>query len=327
MTNPFIPNTVGGRAGDFAYEDITREKQREEESLSNIPTAPGNPNAPFKTSADYEAEDREKVENYTTVIVPLDNEALSKLEIVNQKKQEIADIMTEAFAEVDTLSPYPTAISGKQLIALPDSVSDSDAEKVSYMAGISTFLYPSACNPDPPSDTGCDVGIDCCLIGVSAPIYSDIVGAWHYPNLESESAGKPFYSVGEKYIRVTDSNVGIGVTAYEFGNVEGATEFVGIVTTQGDLLGSYYFWPDIDVVRPGSASLITSLVNDIETLRTEINDIFVGEDGSNIIRKDKTFHQINLWYEKKGQLGSGINYQRSLNSLENNQNNIQEYDG
>lgn len=327
MTNPFIPNTVGGRAGDFAYEDITREKQREEESLSNIPTAPGNPNAPFKTSADYEAEDREKVENYTIVIVPLDNEALSKLEIVNQKKQEIADIMTEAFAEVNTLSPYPTAISGKQLIALPDSVSDSDAEKVSYMAGISTFLYPSACNPDPPGETGCNVGIDCCLIGVSAPIYSDIVGAWHYPNLESESAGKPFYSVGEKYIRVTDSNVGIGVTAYEFGNVEGATEFVGIVTTQGDLLGSYYFWPDIDVVRPGSASSITSLVNDIETLRTEINDIFVGEDGSNIIRKDKTFHQINLWYEKKGQLGSGINYQRSLNSLENNQNIIQEYDG
>ena len=27
MTNPFIPNTVGGRAGDFAYEDITRESK------------------------------------------------------------------------------------------------------------------------------------------------------------------------------------------------------------------------------------------------------------------------------------------------------------
>lgn len=327
MTNPFISNTVGGRAGDFVYEDIAREKQREEESISNLPTAPGNPDAPFKTSADYEAEDREKVENYTTVVVALDKEALGKLEIVNQKKQEIADIMSEAFAEVNTLSPYPTAISGKQLISLPGSVNDSDAEKISYMAGIGTFLYPSACNSDPPGDTGCDVDIDCCLVGVSVPIYSDIVGAWHYPNLESESAGGPFYRENEKYIRVTNSNVGIGVTAYEFGNVGGTTKFVGIVTTQGDLLGSYYFWPDIDVVRPGSASSITSLVNDIETLRTEINDIFVGEDGSNIIRKDKTFQQINLWYEKKGQLGSGINYQQSLDSLENNQDIVQEYDG
>lgn len=322
MSNPFLPTTTGGRAGEFAYNDLLRERDYDAETIAGLNGVipPGNPDAPYKTTYDYEAEFQEKVDNYIVTLEATDQYALGLLNIINNKKQEIVGIMSDVFDSINNIGAgYPTG--DEILISDPALVNDSDAEKVVYMAGISTFIYPDGCLP------AGTVGVNSCLLGVRGEIYPDIIAAWHYPKVENLDTDTDFYREGESYVKVTNSNLGIGVTAYEFGDAAGSTGTIGLVNS-GSRLGYYYFWADLDAVNSGAASSITSLVTDIESLRTEINDYFVGvTTGTNKIRAFKGLYQLDLWYEKKGQRSSTIyDYQGALNTLEGNSQTIQDYD-
>lgn len=330
MPNQFIPNTTGGRAGQFTYNDLTQSDQYQGVSVAGTSNVipPGNPSAPYKTSADYEAEDQQKVDNYVIPIKATDEYALSRLTILNNKKQEIVDIMTTTFASINSIGvDYPTG--AEILVSDTASVSDSTAEKVTYMAGISTFIYPDGCVPTAATSPACTPAFDCCLVGVRGEVYPDIIGVWQYPNVESLSTGDAFWKEGESYVKLTSSNLGIGVTGYEFGNVAGNTDFIGLVTTSNSSLGYYYFWPDLSAVNAGAATSISNLVSDIESLRTEINDYYVGVDtGTNKLRSLKSLNQLNLWYEKKGQSeqsGEIYNYQSGIEMLDGNVQTIQDY--
>lgn len=329
MPNPFVPTTTGGRAGQFTYNDLDTSLEYQSVSIASttgvIP--PGNPTASRKTSADYEAEDQQKVDNYTITLKATDEYALGKLTILNNKKQEIVDIMTTVFAGINSIGiDYPTG--AEILVSSTGSVSDATAEKVTYMAGISTFIYPDGCVSTAATDPACTPSYDCCLVGVRGEVYPDIIGVWHYPNVENLSTGDAFYKEGESYVSLTGSNLGIGVTAYEFGNVAGNTDFIGLVTTANSSLGYYYFWSDLSAVNAGAATSISNLVSEIESLRTEINNFYVGIDtGTNKLRALKTLNQLNLWYEKKGQTTSYevYNYQDGIDVLDGNTQVIQDY--
>jgi len=328
MPNPFLPTTTGGRAGDFAYNDLLRNKEYDEETLVGINGVipPGNPDAPYKSTYDYEAEFEEKVDNYVVTLEATDQYALSILAVINNKKQEIVSIMSDVFDSINNIGlDYPTG--AEILVSDTASVSDADAEKVTYMAGISTFIYPDGCVSTAATDPACVPAFNCCLVGVRGEVYSDIIAAWHYPKVENLDTSTDFYREGESYIKVTGSNLGIGATAYEFGDAGGSTGTVGIVTS-GSSLGYYYFWPDLNAVNSGAASSISSLISDIETLRTEINDYYVGvTTGTNKIRAFKSLYQLDLWYEKKGQRTNTIyDYQGAITTLEGNSETIQNYD-
>lgn len=328
MTNPFIPNTVGGRAGKFTYNDLISDQKYQTVSAGGISNSipPGNPDAPYKTSADRLAEYQEKVDNYTTSLKATDSYALEKLLIINNKKQEIVDIMSTVFSSINTTGiNYP---SGSEiLISDTGSVSDSTGEKVTYMAGISTFIYPDGCVSTAATSPACVPGSDCCLVGVRGEVYPDIIAAWHYPNVENLSTGNAFYRQGESYIKVNNSNLGIGITAYEFGDANGSTGTISLVNS-GSSLGYYYFWNDLSAVNAGAASSISNLVSDIQSLRTEINNYYVNaDDGTNKLRSLKNLEKINLWYEKKGQSENNVvyNYQDGIDMLEGNTQIIQDY--
>jgi len=323
MSNPFLPTTTGGRAGEFAYNDLLRERDYDAETIAGLNGVipPGNPDAPYKTTYDYEAEFQEKVDNYIVTLEATDQYALGLLNIINNKKQEIATIMSNVFDSINNVGPgYPTG--SEVLISDPTLVNDNIAEKVVYMAGITSFTYPDSCVVGL-----CITSFNCCLDGVRGEIYPDVIAAWHYPKVENLDTDTDFYREGESYVKVTSSNLGIGVTAYEFGDAAGSTGTVGLVTS-GSRLGYYYFWSNLNAVNSGAASSISSLVTDIESLRTEINDYFVGvTTGTNKIRAFKGLYQLDLWYEKKGQRSSTIyDYQGALNTLEGNSQTIQNYD-
>lgn len=311
MDNPFSPTTTGGRAGQSVYTELT-DKQTNQ-------TASGS----ASRAAKYEKEEQTRVDNYVVVLEALDKDALSKVNIINNKKQEILNIISNANSK---RTPFQdTYVSSES-----SAQSNSTASKVVYTAGITTFTYD-------PQTRFISVGQSEIVykIGVRGPVYPDILAAWYYPKLESLTVDTPFYREGETYIKVTSNNLGIGVTAYEFGDTAGATGSIGLVTTSNSPLGTYYYFSDIDSITPGASKKISDLVSDIETLRTEVSNYLSGistttgtNNGTNEIRSLKSNAQVDLWFEKKGQTAvSFIDYSAGLSSLEDSDNSkiIQDY--
>lgn len=293
--NPFSPTTSGGRAGQFVYGELDKKQSYETSSIA------------LSRAAKYEAEDQERVDNYVVVLKALDEDILERLQIINDKKQEIVSIIGGVFSSYSDTNP---------LISNKASVNDPVAEKIVHMAGISTFTYDCGGMPV------------VCKTGVRGQVYPDILASWQYPNVESLNINAVFYREGEGYVSVTSANLGIGVTAYEFGDAAGATGTVGLVTTANSSLGYYYFWSNLSSVDAGAATSISTLVDEIETLRVGINSsLNDSQDGSNKIRDLKSQAQVDLWFEKKGQTASPVtNYQGGIDSLEENATIIQNYD-
>jgi predicted DNA-binding ribbon-helix-helix protein len=296
FTNPFSPTTTGGAAGQFVFNDIVEDQEAQSTSIA------------LSRAEKYEAEDQERVDNYVVVLEALDQEALNKVNSINGKKQEILTIITNA---------YNTSAKGSGTFQDEATAQgDTTAAKVVDAAGITTFTY--ACSGSP---VVCD-------IGAKAPMYADTLAAWYYPNVESLNASVTFYRQGESYTAIGATNLGIGVTAYEFGDADGVTPDVSGIVTTSSSLGDYYYFTDIDSIIAGSATSITNLITEIETLRTEVSDFLSGiSTGTNKVRKLKSNAQVDLWYEKKGQLSDTTDYVGGLNTMNTNKDIIQDYDG
>lgn len=288
-TNPFSSNTTGGKAGSFVYDELNKNQSYNDESIA------------LSRAAKYEAEDQTRVNNYVVVLSALDQDILNKVQIINNKKQEIVSIIGNVFSS--TSNPLVSSVG---------SVNDPIAEKVVYMAGISTFTYGGGISPP---------------VGVRGKIFPDIFVAWQYPNLESLNVNVDFYRDGGDYVDITSSNLGIGATAYEYGDAAGATGTIGLVTTTNADLGYYYFWSNLSSVDAGAATSISNLVDEIEVLRIGISSSLTdAQDGTNKIRNLKTKAQEDLWFEKKGQTAPPVSdYQGGIDSLEENATIIQNY--
>lgn len=292
-TNPFSPTTTGGAAGQFVYNELDKNQNDEYQSIS------------LSRAAKYEAEDQKRVDNYVVVLKALDQDVLDKIQIINNKKQEIVTIIGNVF------SANPGSI--ESTIGSVTVPTTEGAEKIAYMAGMEEFVV----SPGPPSE----------VTGVRAKIFPDILAAWQYPNVESLNVSQVFYRTGEGYVSVGATNLGIGVTAYEFGNAAGATGMIGLVTTANASLGYYYFYNNLSSVNSGAATSIANLVTEIETLRVGINTTLTNStDGTNKVRGLKSNAQVDLWFEKKGQTAAPVtDYQGGLDSLEGNSTIIQNY--
>lgn len=292
--NPFAPTTTGGTAGSFVYNDLTTKQNYDNRTVA------------LNRAAKLEAEVQTKLNNYVVVVKALDQDILDRLQIINNKKQEIVTIIDDVFTNYSDSNPLRTS----------KSFTDTVADKVVYMAGISTFTYGTPTGNPPVYP-----------IGVRGQVYPDIIAAWHYPNLDTLDVDKVFYKDGEKFITVTNANLGVGVTAYEFGNAAGATGIIGLVTTSNASLGYYYFWSNLSSVDAGAATSISNIVTEIELLRVGINSSLTDTvDGDNKVRGLKSQIQVDLWFEKKGQRSVNIaDYPGAIDNLDDNATIIQNY--
>lgn len=298
-TNPFSSTTTGGAAGQFVYNELNKNQNYEYESIS------------LSRAAKYEAEDQEKLNNYVVVLKALDEDILDRIQIINNKKQEIVSIIGNVF------SANPNSVvSTVGSVTIPTA---EGAEKVVYVAGMEQFVI----DPGPPV----------IIQGVRTKIFPDILASWQYPNVETLNISSNFYKQGEGYVSVGSTNLGIGVTAYEFGDAAGSTgtnlgiTSIGIVTTANASLGYYYFYNNLSSVDAGAAASISTLVTEIEALRVGISsDLNNAQDGTNKLRNLKSQTNIDLWFEKKGQTAAPLtDYQGGMDSLEENSTIIQDY--
>ena len=356
MANPFQDkqDTTGGKAGFEAFEELSSEKAYDDETLSDNPGDSGRP-FPVENSAPSYIEQRRAIQGVDFIKPQLEKfENLKKtceatddfferqyIDKINGKKSEIVGIMAEALGAVPTSNP-PT---NNQLITAPGSAPTTG---VVYQAGISTFVYATI--PGTPNPIN--------VIGVKGQVFPDILAAYHYPDLSNQNfEGLPGGDSGT-FIRVSrtvtasgfyaTNTLGIGETVYHSGDNDGEDPIapayagaVGVVTSQGSL-GDFYFFggaetnnigANIDVVRAGSSSSITDLIEEIDDLRKSLR-VAIGppqvsnQAGINTLRDSKTREERTVYYDREGSRSDNIYpYESDLDALTGQVTPISAYNG
>ena len=347
MANPFQDkqDTTGGKAGFGAFNELSSDKAYDDETLKENPGAPlpipvENPPEEFiqgrqVSRPDYEGEQLQKFKDIKKTCEAMDDIFEREyIDPINAKKQQIVTIMTEALGAIPAINPLTT----QQLIAAPGSAPTTG---VVYQVGISTFVYASNTTTTPATP----------IVGVKGQIFPDILAAFNYPALSNGDHGETDLPLANgNYIRVSRtitgsgeysaSNLGIGQTIYHSGDNDYASA-VGVVTSQTPL-GNFYFFggtetnnigANIDVVRAGSSSAISSLITEINDLRSSLR-VRIGPPqvnnnaGINTLRSTKLQDELAVWYDEAGNRTTNISdFQGGLNALTGLASSISIYNG
>ena len=358
MANPFEnkQDTTGGKAGFEAFKELSSEKAYDDETLSDNPGDSGRPFPVPNPAPEYVEQRRaiqgvdfikpqlEKFENLKKTCEATDNfferEYIDK---INGKKLEIVGIMAQAFGAIPSGAVDPA--TNRRLI-LPGATAPTTG--VVYQAGIGSVSYGEDSSTTPPT----------VIFGAKGQIFPDILAAFHYPDLSNQNFdGIPGGDSGT-FIRVSSTvtasgfyatnTLGIGETVYHSGDNNGEDPIapayagaVGVVTSQGSL-GDFYFFggtvtnnigANIDVVRAGSSSSITALIQDIDDLRKSLR-VAIGppqisnQAGINTLRDSKTREERTVYYDREGARTDNIYpYESDMDALTGQVSAISEYNG
>jgi len=347
MANPFqdLQETTGGKAGFAAFNELTSDKAYDDETIKDNPGSPlpfpvENPPEQYVDAVkkierlDYEGIQLQKFKDIKKTCEAMDDIFEREfMNPINAKKQQIVAIMSEAF---DAIPATPTSAP----IILPADTAPTTG--VVYQAGIGTFSYREDTSTPPIP-----------LIGLKGQIFPDVLAAYHYPNLSNGNHGETDLPlVNGTYISVSsngiggsgeykNSKLGIGQSVYHSGDNDYAGA-AGLVTSLTPLGNYYFFGPapvsgavgtNIDVVRPGSATSITNLIADIDTLRSNLQSRIGppqanNNSGINTLRSSKHREELDVWFSEAGKRTENtFDFQGGMDSLVGNATSISEYNG
>ena len=353
MANPFqdSQDTTGGKAGFASFNELTSDKAYDDETLKDNPGAPlpipvANPPEEFIQGRQVDRPDYEGIQLQKFKDIKKTCEAMDDIlereyiDPINAKKQQIVSIMTEAFGAITATNPP----INEQLI-LPGATAPTTG--IVYQAGISSVNYATNTTTTPATE----------IFGVKGQIFPDILAAFHYPALSNGDHGETDLPLANGvFTRVSRtitgsgeysaSNLGIGQTIYHSGDNDYAGA-VGVVTSQtslynGSAIGNFYFFggtvtnnigANIDVVRAGSSSAISSLITEINDLRSSLR-VRIGPPqvnnnaGINTLRSSKLQDELAVWYDEAGNRTTNISdFQGGLNALTSLASSISQYNG
>ena len=348
MANPFEgkTSTTGGKAGLAAFGELQTNKTYDDETLKSNPGAPLPGPVEGTTQEyldqrnginrpDYEAQELQKFKDIKKTSEAMDDTLETDyIDQINAKKQQIVDKMTTAFNVIDgAVNP----VTNVRLITATGSAPDTG---VVYQEGLETFVYATATGP-----------VD--ILGVRGEIFPDILAAYHYPNLSEGNHGDGDLPLaGGEFIKVSrtgtaigsgeysTNNLGIGLTVYHSGDND-YSGAVGVTTSQ-TRLGYFYFFggtedsngigANINNVSSGAQSEISGLIDEIDTLRTNLR-IRIGPPhvansaGINTLRDSKHQDELQVWYNEAGNRTKNIaDFQGGMDALTENSTTIAEYD-
>ena len=199
------------------------------------------------------------LQKWKTPSIYIDNILVDKLTSINLKKQQIVTIAGQASAGDPTACNLSSTTTG--VTAVYASVTNG-----TVALGIGTTA-------------GDNVGLASTAVVGYGTVYADTLVAYRFPNLESGnySTDNPIESPGN--VTVTSSNAGIGKTTIFTQNDGAKLGNVFAITGGG---GSCTGW----------ASSITSLINEIATLRAGIATYV---SAVNIVKNYKYAQQLDYW--------------------------------
>ncbi len=343
MANPFENNqdTTGGKAGFAAFKELQTDKAYDDETLKPNPGAPLPAPAGAVpeflearnnvTPPDYEGIQLQKFKDFKKTSEAMDDILEREyIDPINAKKQQIVTIMTTAKNAIPTVNPATNV----RLITATGSAPDTG---VVYQAGLETFVYATAAGPTD-------------ILGVRGEVYPDILAAYHYPNLSDGNHGDSDLPLEDgqftrasrtttRSAEYSTNTLGIGQTVYHSGDNDYAGA-VGVVTSQSSL-GYFYFFggtedsngigANINNVSSGAQSQISGLIDDIDSLRTNLR-IRIGPPqvgnsaGINTMRASKFQDELNVWYDEAGNRTKNIaDFQGGMDALVGNATSISQY--
>ena len=343
MANPFEnnQNTTGGKAGFAAFKELQTDKAYDDETLKPNPGAPLPAPAGAVpeflearnnvTPPDYEGIQLQKFKDFKKTSEAMDDILEREyIDQINAKKQQIVTIMTTAKNAIPTVNPATNV----RLITATGSAPDTG---VVYQAGLETFVYATAAGPTD-------------ILGVRGQVFPDILAAYHYPNLSDGNHGDSDLPLSDgqftrasrtttRSAEYSTNTLGIGQTVYHSGDNDYAGA-VGVVTSQSSL-GYFYFFggtedsngigANINNVSSGAQSQISGLIDDIDSLRTNLR-IRIGPPqvgnsaGINTMRASKFQDELNVWYDEAGNRTKNIaDYQGGMDALVGNATSISQY--
>lgn len=237
------------------------------------------------------------VNNYKVPPSALDQLALQKLSLINTKKQQIVNLLT---------NNYTSYSSGVGTCGIGTTITNFPSESTNIVvAGTATTF----------SFTRLGIG----SVGTKAEVREDILSAWTFPALENIDVSNPDYTNGVNYAQVVSGNLGIGQTDVLFTDTNDPES----IHANAGLIGYYY--PIISGCST-ITSAVTTLTNDIISLRNDINNLIVQ---INPIKDRKTEAQLNLWYENLSLSDYNtqlVGIQNAINAMENNSQTIIDYE-
>ena len=344
MANPFEnnQNTTGGKAGFAAFKELQTDKAYDDETLKPNPGAPLPAPAGAVpeflearnnvTPPDYEGIQLQKFRDFKKTSEAMDDILEREyIDQINAKKQEIVDKMTAAFNVIDG------AVNPATNVRLITSTGSAPDTEVVYQAGLETFVYATAAGPTD-------------ILGVRGEIYPDILAAYHYPNLSDGNHGDSDLPLSDgqftrasrtttRSAEYSSNTLGIGQTVYHSGDNDYAGA-VGVVTSQSSL-GYFYFFggtedsngigANINNASSGAQSQVSGLIDDIDTLRTNLRARIgppqVGNSaGINTMRASKFQDELNVWYDEAGNRTRNIiDFQGGMDALVGNATSISQY--
>lgn len=204
---------------------------------------------------------------YQSSAADIDTEILSRVTLINTKKQQIIDLCQEAYDANCGLG-----------VTIPLPTLDSTLGTASWSIVVDN--RPGRC-------TG--IGGTICPSIARTPIYPDLLRAWRLPDLESQSySGNPDnpddpnndpYNNGG-YVTITStSNLGIGKTTVNFPNNSSQAS-----------VGWYY---DVSTSGCGTRrTQINTLISEIATIRSGLSTLTTGV---NAIKEQKHSSQLGIW--------------------------------
>ena len=193
MSNPFSNDTTttGARAGNATYNNLSTEAKEETDAIAEVPgligggvitkiadTASGSGGTkvledfvppPSAAIPNYQNIQQTKFNDIKTTTVAIDDHLeRTYVDVINAKKAQIVTLSGQLYSAAT--ASYPAA--NQRLVTTTGAASGDSAHAAVNPTGISTFLYPSGCDPDPST---CTTNVDCCLIGVSGGVDSSYV--------------------------------------------------------------------------------------------------------------------------------------------------------
>jgi hypothetical protein len=198
------------------------------------------------------------IQRYVIPCEIIDTIILPKIDLINQKKQQIVNICQQAsalgVAVTCTMSGNETSVSATYAQVLTGSASTAIGVDVGF--GVTT------------------------VIGVGT-ITEDTLQAYVYPNIENEVYTTDNPLEGQGYVRITSSNVGIGKETKLFANSGGSNigRVVNLTGGGGGNCANY-------------KSLIEDLIDEIVDIRLGIANTI---NSATTIKEYKYSEQLNYW--------------------------------
>lgn len=257
----------------YTYTDFLKEKSDLTEALE-----PSNESVGSATTI---------VEAYSHGPKSLDELALEKISLINNKKNQIVTILTNNFNQ-----------PGGCGIGTTTSVITGNILNVVVAGTASTFTY----------------GVN--SLGVKAEVREDTLYSWTFSALENVNISVTFYEDTGSYQQVTSSSLGIGKTDILINDVSSLQS----IHSTSPLIGYYYPIVGSSPTCISIASSISTLISEIVSIRSDINDLIVG---INTLKDRKTEKQLDLLYASV----SLNDVQRRLTDINNSISVMETYEG